>query len=127
MPPARWQLTSELVWYYFKYTGSPVTKIFPFLSSSIIILMVTFSSSKVTINISCSLFSCFFTPSICFRIEPILALDFQAEQPGTFNCTTLSLASTTLPQHNKMQVKNTPNIFFIFHLMPVLCLYNNSK
>jgi hypothetical protein len=80
--------------------------------------MVTFSSSKVTISISLPLFLCFLTPSICLRIEPILALDPQAEQPGTFNCTILSLARATLPpQANKMQTKNIPNTFFIFHLM----------
>ncbi|KIE16896.1 hypothetical protein DS62_08150 [Smithella sp. SC_K08D17] len=53
-------------------------------------------------------------------MEPILALVFQAEHPGMFNCTTLSLARATLPKHtNKMHVKNTPNILFIFHPMLV--------
>jgi hypothetical protein len=56
-------------------------------------------------------------PSTFFRIEPILALEFQAAQPGTVNCTILSLAKATPKKEtNKMRVKKTLNIFFIFHL-----------
>jgi hypothetical protein len=56
-------------------------------------------------------------PSIFFRIEPILALEFQAEQPGTVNCTILSPAEATPKKAaKKMIVKKILNIFFIFHL-----------
>jgi hypothetical protein len=91
-------------------------------------LRVVFSSSKVMIKKSFPLFSWFFTPSTFFRIEPILAFVFQAEQPGTVNCTIISLARAIPPKDaNKMKVKNTLNIFFIFHLILVFWLYNNSK
>jgi hypothetical protein len=80
-------------------------------------LMVVFSSSKVMTNKSFPLCSCFLTPSIFFRIEPILVLEFQAEQPGTVNCTILSPAEATPKKAvKKMIVKKILNILFIFHL-----------
>jgi hypothetical protein len=77
-------------------------------------LREVFLSSKVMINKSFPLCSCFITPSIFFRIEPILALEPQAEQPGTVNCTILSPPRAT-PQKaaNKMRVKNTLNAIVI--------------
>jgi hypothetical protein len=62
-------------------------------------------------------------PSIFFRIELILALEFQAEQPGTVNSTIFSPAKA-MPEEaaNKMRAKVTLNIFFIFHLSLPLCI-----
>lgn len=80
--------------------------------------MVVFSSSKVTINKLSPLFSCFFTPSIFFRIEPIRPLEPQVAQPGMVNCTILSAARANGATAVK---KNSPNkmpaTFFIFHLI----------
>jgi len=91
-------------------------------------LRVVFSSSKVMINRSCALFSCFFTPLIFFRIEPILALEFQEEQPGIVSCTILSSAKATLINTDKKTIaKNTFNIFFIIHPVTYSELHYNPK
>lgn len=58
---------------------------------------------------------CFLTPSIFFRIAPILALEFQEEQPGTFNCIILSAAKTVEEKSINMKQKRNPNIFFILY------------
>jgi hypothetical protein len=50
------------------------------------------------------LLSCFFTPSILFRIDPILLLEFQAEQPGTFSCTVLSVARVIEEKATKKKI-----------------------
>jgi len=64
------------------------------------------------------LFSCFFTPSIFFRIEPILALEFQEEQPGMVNWTILSAAEASPEKEiKKMTAKNIDNVRFIIHLV----------
>ena len=64
-----------------------------------------------------SLFSCFLIPSIFIRIELILALWPQAEQPGTVNCTIFSPAKATPPKNAKKKiVKKTFTVFFILHL-----------
>ena len=98
------------------------------MSSSIIMLREVFLSSKVMINKSFPLCSCFITPSIFFRIELILALEPQAEQPGTFNCTILSPAEATPKKAaNKRRIKKNLNIFFIFHLILIFWPYNNSN
>jgi hypothetical protein len=80
-------------------------------------LAEVFSSSNVMINKSLPLFLCIFTPSIFFRIAPILALVFQEEQLGTVNCTILSLAGTT-PAKNAVNSRhiNMLTIFFILYL-----------
>jgi hypothetical protein len=100
-----------------------MTAIFPFLSSPIIRSSVVCSSSKVITSKSLPLLSCFITPSIPFRIAPILALEFQAEQPGTFNWMTLSLAKAVEEKvtQNKIQ-NNMPVIFFIGHLCYVVVI-----
>ena len=60
-------------------------------------------------------------PSIAFRIEPILLLEPQAEQPGTVNWTILSAAKTCPEKENKkMTAKNIDNVFFINHLILTL-------
>jgi hypothetical protein len=56
------------------------------------------------------------TPSIFFRIAPILLLAPQEKHPGTVNCTTLSVAQA-MPAKDikKMNVRKTLDIFFIIH------------
>jgi hypothetical protein len=100
-----------------------MTANFPFFSSPIIRPSVVCSSSKVMTSKSLPLLSCFFTPSIPFRIAPILAWEFQAEQPGTFNWMTLSLAEAVEGKvtQNKIQ-NNMPAIFFILHLFYVVVI-----
>jgi hypothetical protein len=84
-------------------------------------LIVVFSSSKVTTNKSHPLLSRFFTPSIFFRIAPILALEFHAEHPGTVNWTILSRAKASAEKvtKNKKQ-KIMPTTFFIFYLFDAM-------
>jgi hypothetical protein len=90
-------------------------------------LRVVFSSSKVIISRSCPLFSCFLTPSIFFRIEPILALEFQAAQPGMVNWTILSAAKAKPEKEiKKITAKNIDNVLFIIHLVLIIFSYNNS-
>jgi hypothetical protein len=84
-------------------------------------LRVVFSSSKVIINKSCPLNSYCFTPSIFFRIEPILALELQAEQPGMVNWTILSAAEASPEKEiKKITAKIIDNVLFIIHLVLTL-------
>jgi len=79
--------------------------------------MVVFSSSKVTINRSCALLVCFFTPLIFFRIELIRALEFQDAQPGIVNWIVLSAAKAAAVKVKKNRKQtNITATFFIFNL-----------
>jgi hypothetical protein len=77
---------------YLMNTGAPFTVTPLFFRVARISSADMLSSSKVMLIVCSCVISCFITPAVVLRIEPILWLSPQEAQPGIFICTILSAA-----------------------------------
>jgi len=68
------------------------------------------------------------TPSIFFRIAPILLVAPQEKHPGTVSCTILSAATAIFARDiRKMNVKKRLAIFFIINSVFTVSRFNYAK